>query len=339
MVLLAALFLATTQAFAISADPYFGMSPSDRSKYLQLALRSVVVVQAVDDSRRCSGTLISRNQVLTAAHCFDQIPGQPLPNFQILLMNSPQTIGRTIGVKKVHVHPLWLMGRKALADWNRDIEKLYAGLSRISQAAGPSCELRNMDWNTAFLSVYFKNLKQNAVTHRKSKDLCDSAIVKVHDLLARHAAVLDQEALLEGTTRPGDLAVVELEANIASNFHRPMAIDYDFEPAPGEDRLAFISGFGPTDESNLLAFPVNPLKVGFTDFRGMVGSDFMELAGSAVLCKGDSGGPTAYVKHEEMILVAVNAGTTGCNFRGNTSHALRVKAHADWLRSLIVPAK
>lgn len=332
---LTALFFLGSLSHAISADPNFGISQKDRSKYQELALRSVVAVQAVGDGRRCSGTLISRSQVLTSAHCFDTEPGQPPPTFQIFLMNSPLMVERTITIKQVHVHPLWLISRKSIAIWNASLKKMYTDLKRISKASGESCPLQEKDWESASLRSYLEDSAQLVASSRRPKGSCAAAVVKIHDLLLKNKTLLDEKDLSDRETGPGDVAIADLNEDIVSDFHRPMEIDFDFEPVPDDNRLAFISGFGVTDERSYFAYPVNSLNVGYTSFRRIVGSDLLEISGSAVLCQGDSGGPTAYVKHGNMILVGVNAGTTGCNYVRNLSHATSVKAHADWLQSKI----
>jgi hypothetical protein len=337
--LFAALLLSSPISYAISADPNFGVSQKDRLKYQNLALRSVVAVQSIDSSRRCSGTLISPSQVLTSAHCFDTKEGQPPATFQVYLMKTPLLVERTVQVKNVHVHPLWPISRKGIALWNSSLRKMYETLNQISRDSGQDCPIHKNNWENTWLQKYFEMTAEFVASQNRPKDSCAKAILRVHKLLGENRNLLDQNEISLRTTGPGDLAIVDLKESIVSDFYRPMAIDWDFKPLPKDDRLALISGFGPTDEKSEMNYPVNSLNVGYTGFRGMAGSDLLTISGSAVICPGDSGGPTAYVKHDHMILVGVNAGTSGCNFVGGLSHATVVGAHADWLKSIIISNK
>ncbi len=330
MINLIAFFLSLSQAFAVSADPSFGMSAIERAKYFDQAVRSVVAVHA-SNHKRCTGTLVSPTMVLTSAHCFDQQPGEPAATFQILLLNNRSEVTQTIAIKNVNVHPLWLMGRRSIEDANARLNKIEAQVLRVIMSSGDDCPLNHTQFPA-------KKLIENVAMyngHKFETPACAAAFAKIRTIAFKNKIYLQTGEGFLKETRAGDLAVAELSEPVRDGFHQPMTIDYDFTPSAMDTRLAFISGLGLVTSEKKFYQPVNPMSFGMTGFGGMVSDDLMEISGSAVICPGDSGGPTSYLKFGKMILAAVNAGTTGCNFRGNLSHAIILRAHADWIQSII----
>jgi hypothetical protein len=324
--------LIAQSASAVSTDPHFLVGSKDRDKYTELALRSTVAVVATDDSRRCTGTLVSPGQVLTSAHCFDPLPGKA-DTFQIYLMNDVFTVAKTVAIKEVHVHPLWVMGRKSIEDFNRQRKNLYAGLGKISLSVSETCPLRGLDWESYELSSYLKDLAD--FMKKKPAGPCQKAVQRVGRLLAKNKFVLDKKPMPENETRLGDVAVADLAEEVNDGFHKPMAIDFEYQPEAGDTRIAFVMGFGMTSEKIELAKPINPLNIGYSSIKGAASDDRITIGDGAVICPGDSGGPTAYVKFDQMQLIGINAGTTACNYIGNQSESVSVRAHADWILSIL----
>lgn len=322
--------LISQSTFAISADPAFAMSANDRFKYIVLALRSTVALMPADGGRLCTGTLVSKNMVLTSAHCFD---GHA--KMEVNLMQDAFTVAKTIQIKRTHVHPLWKMGESALAKWNARLEPLYRDIVTISEATPEGCKLREKNWARTDLVKYLKRIENVKVA--RGADACEAAVPKLAAVLKRYPAkMLSDKPQDPNGPRPGDIAVVELSESVNDGFHQPMEIDFEFEPTAGDNRIAFISGFGLTSSEQKFERKILPFNQGYAVFQGMTTSDLMRVGESAVVCSGDSGGPTAYVQHGKMILVGVNAATDDCNFaKAKDGLSLSIRSHADWLLSII----
>ena len=294
----------------------------------------MVAVESVSPQRLCSGTLIAKNKVLTSAHCFDPVDGQT-PEFRVLLMNDILTVSKSIRVKSVELHPLWLMGRSALEQWNNSLYSLYSEIDRIGAASPAGCGLRTVDWSEADLPVYMQEIEKFEKNLRQKPSACQNAVLKIGAVMKKYRHMLDKFLLSEKLARPGDLAVAELETEVSGGFHKPMDIDFDYEPAPGDNRIAFISGFGFTAQNQKFEELPRVLNVGYSAFHGMKGEEFINVHGSAVICSGDSGGPTAYVQHGRMKLVGVNAATDFCDYRRGKGFSISIRRNADWLREAL----
>lgn len=328
------LLFAAQSVFAISNDPRFLMSPTERQAYTLMAVRSVVAVESFSPPRLCSGTLVAKNKVLTSAHCFDTENGE-VPEFHVKLMNDALTCKKSIRIKSVEVHPLWLIGRKALADWNSSLYALYSEISQISTASPMNCRLRTVQWDQADLPVYLTNIEKFEKNLRQPPSVCQKAVLQIGQVLKKYRHMLDKYLINEKLSRPGDLAVAVLDTPVQDGFHQPMDIDYDYQPSAEDNRIAFISGFGFTAEGQKFEDLPRVLNVGYSSFKGMETEDLMKVFGSAVVCSGDSGGPTAYVQRGRMKLVGVNAATSACDFRKGTGESISIRANASWLRDLL----
>jgi len=331
--LLFSLFL-IPKASAINADLRVEVTPAERFTFFDRFLRSTVAVQAEDDSLRCSGTLVSSTQVLTSGHCFDPVADKTDMKYHVHLMETQTKISKTIAIKDIQVHPLWLMGRDEILRTNAKLDALYKKLYALTPPQ-KTCLPGRAKWQKVNLREAYNMARIYANQRPGSTDPCDVAVRKIVKLLEKNSSLLDEKRDGITYTRLGDLALVELAEPVNDDYHRPMKIDFSFIPDPKNNYIALIAGFGMEHEKQKLTSPVNPLSFGLAQFLGSDSEDLMIVGEGAVVCPGDSGGPTALAIGNELILVGVNAGTAGCHVNGGWGRSVILNAHEAWLKPMI----
>lgn len=319
----------SSTAYAINAEKLLPLP--------ETALRSIVAVQSLDDQYRCSGVIISNRHVITSGHCFDLLSTDP-QLVHVHLLGPDAHVDQTLSVNKIYVHPIWLLGRMGINSLNRQLRAFYDGLVKLEHASISACSLKpqNMDWKDLDLQNYFhvgvKFKEKNPVP----QTMCERSYTEIVDWLNDHRNLLGARPIDQDEVRDGDLAIVELKTPIEKgSFHRPMEVDFQFDLAASVGRPAFVTGLGLTNTQPEFSWPVNSLHMGLAFFGKMTSVDNFRLDGPAVMCPGDSGGATGYLSGDKLILVALNAGGTGCDYTSNYSVATLLKNYRGWISDII----
>ncbi|MGZ6478682.1 MAG: trypsin-like serine protease [Bdellovibrionales bacterium] len=330
-------YLILTSILSISPAAVAISTQAPATELSPALMRSVVALRGPDNTFECSGIIIKKKEILTAAHCFkDQ------PNLEAVFFDSFGNIQTVIPISAVNPHPQF---EEHYKEYTLHTERFLRVQENVRDILRPvfdgkieKCEIEAEGLRTWGLYELLRGwMEQNAGLVKKYSDSeCVKRLTSAYNILDLYFKTEAKEWEIFEQKDKADIAIALLSREIDSN-HEIVDLDFNFDFTKSSQTLV-LAGFGNINEDK----SVHTFNAGYVSNWKALPNDKIEITGNTQLCHGDSGGFTGYLKNGKLISIAVNSGRNigaahSCELEDTAfSSSVRLDKYKDWLLKQLV---